>query len=69
MWSFNDLLKLFILSQDFIFSFKLFHTLTPILDKQYSLLVVRVYICLKQTNKAKNWEKAGMMHFVDQRGL
>ena len=48
MWSFNALLKLFKLSQDFIFSCKLFHTLAPILDNQYCLLVVRVYFCLKQ---------------------
>ena len=47
MWSFSGLLKLFKLSQDFIISFNLFHTLTPILDKQYCLLVVRVYFCLK----------------------
>ena len=43
MWFFNTLLKLFRLSHDFIFSFKLFRTLTRILDK---LLVVRVYFCL-----------------------
>ena len=48
MWSFNALIKLFKLTQDFIFSFKLFHTLTPILDKQYCLVVVRVNVFLKQ---------------------
>ena len=48
MWSINALLKLFKLSQYFIFSFKLFHTLAPLLDKQFCLLVVRVYFCLKQ---------------------
>ena len=48
MLSFSNFLKLIKLSPDFIFSFKLFHTLTPILDKQYCLLVVRVYFCLKQ---------------------
>ena len=47
MWFFNALLKLSELSQDFIFSTKLFHTLTPILDKQYSPLVVRVYFFLR----------------------
>ena len=48
MWSFNVLLKQFTLSQDFIFSFYLFHALISILDKQYCLLSVRVYSCLKQ---------------------
>ena len=47
MYSYNALIKLFTLSQDFIFSLKLFDTLTPILDKQYCLLVVRVYFSFK----------------------
>ena len=47
MRSFNDFLKLLRLSQDFVFSSKLFHILTSILDKQYCLLVVRVYFCYK----------------------
>ena len=46
MWFFNALLRLFILLQDFMFSFRLFHTLSPILDKQYYLLVVQLYFCV-----------------------
>ena len=47
MCFFNALLKLLRLSQDFIFSFKLFHTLTQIFDKQFCLLVVRAYFPFK----------------------
>ena len=42
-------MKLFILSQDLIFSFKLFYTLTPILDMSFSsssIFLFETFFCL-----------------------